>query len=51
MLQPGYYTAFQRYAPILKFLNFHTPKSINNIIILGKLCIYLDFHAPKHFDA
>ena len=30
---PGYYTALQRYAPNLKFLNFHTPKSINNVII------------------
>ena len=32
---PGYYTAFQRYAPSLKPINFHTPKSINNIIIYG----------------
>ena len=29
---PGYYTALQRYAPNLKSLNFHTPKSINCII-------------------
>ena len=47
----GYYTAFQRYAPNLKFLNFHKPKWVNNIIILAKLGIFLDFYAPKHFAA
>ena len=48
---PRYYTAFQRYAPNLKFLNFNTPKSLNDIIILGKLGIFLNFHAPKQFAA
>ena len=37
------HTAFQRYAPNLKPLNFHKPKSINYIIIYGKLGIILIF--------
>ena len=48
---PGYYTALQRYAPNLKFEIFHTPKSLNNIIILAKLGIFLNFYAPKHIAA
>ena len=47
----GYYAAFQIYAPNLKFLNFHTPKSLNDIIILDKLGIFLNFYAPRHFAA
>ena len=35
--------SLQRYAPNLKTLNLHTPKSLNNIIIESKLCIILDF--------
>ena len=47
----GHYKALQRYAPILKPINLHTPKSINNIIIVGKLANILNFLAPKHFRA
>ena len=36
---------------LLKTLNFHSPKSINNIIIQDKLGIILDFHAPKYSEA
>ena len=39
----------QIYAPSLKTLKFHTPKSINSIIIKGKLDNIRNSHAPKHF--